>query len=1400
MTLRWQDIRTFNSSQNSAFEELVCQLAREEEIADKVQFFRIAAPDGGVEAYCVLSNGDEYGWQAKYFSSMGGSQWSQLTDSIKTALDKHPRLTKYYVCIPLDRQDPRKDNQAWFMDKWNDKVAEWQSHALTLGRNIEFEYWGSSELIHRLSLEKHAGRKLFWFSMDDFSDNWFKSRIETAIENLGERYTEELNVELEIATYFNAACRNQAFRQEVKQHFNTLLINLNKFSNEFESLLETSSADEFRNAVKIIKTIYEATQAAELESINLDSLQGSIKLVRQLVSNGEEYIEREADENRKKYLQHTLQKTWGGLSDFLMFLRRPSLHIANTPKVLLVGEAGIGKSHMLADIALKLIQQNKSCVLLLGQHFVTEDAPWTQILRNLLRIDCDEKQLLGALNAKAEAQGERLLLMIDAINEGKGRYFWPDHIRGFINVFSQYPWLGLVLSVRTSYRPLLIPEDIAAGKLVEIHHQGFKGIEYQASSRFFRQYGIQQPRVPLLNPEFSNPLFLKIFCEGIRRSGLTSIPTGFQGITKIFGFFIAAINKKLSEPKAFDYTVNKNLVDQVIKRLVEFKLSNKLATVSYDQAFDLAEEIVARFSNRRRFLDELISEGVLSKNIFSAGHGEYDEHVYLAYERLDDYFTASFLIDSYPDKESFKNGFHEEGLLSAFINNDYLNQGVVESLSTQLPERMGCELYELLGDKHFSDLHILDAFIHSLIWRKTESITEKLNTYINQFVLNDSRSFNSFFQMVYMVSADPEHPYNADFLNEYLMPYSLADRDEFWTPYLHEQNEGESSAMCRLIDWAILDEDKAYLSSESRLLAAKALAWLFTSTNIRFRDSATKALVVLLENQCTTIESLLTTFQACNDLYVVDRVFAASCGAVLRSEHLEGLGSLAEYIVNNVFAVDTEVCPHVLVRDYARNIVEYAIYKQVYELENASIIRPPYRSELPSSFPSNAEIDAYKFDYNAEGFQKHFWSQNTILSSMTTEYGRGISRYGDFGRYTFESALHAWECDANGLSNYACKLIFEKYGYDVEKHGEFDRHAFSGDRHRNKSERIGKKYQWIALYEILARLADNHQMVDESTRWRDEKQAIWYSGPWNPSVRNIDPTVVRNEKSSSNEFERLVNNVEYSDWTDTDKNWLGSTANLPCPKSLISVKDSQGIEWLVLENDYAWEEPSPIGQERYESSRKHLWYQLRSCLVKKGDADPLFSWLKNKNFMNNWFPTGHAFYQMFSREFFWSPAYRFFENPYYGGYGWKDISDREYKELPDIQVMPTSEGYRWEKGVGEKEVSSCLYPCQLIFSGIELNYSKNIGQWRDHNGKIICFDPSVGSDASPALVIRRDALQQFLLENDLQIFWTCRGEKNLLGTGMRGDETLKWLELSGVYRLGGDNLEGEFSTIDAGKS
>jgi len=185
----WGNIRSFNGSQNSAFEELVCQLARSETIVNGNRFIRVGAPDAGVEAYWVLEDGREYCWQTKFFDTMGISQWNQLDGSFKTALEKHPNLIKYIVCLPLDRQDPRIPSQNWFMDKWVEKTRGWKEYAAEHGRDVDFVYWGSSELLDLLSLEKHVGRRNFWFNQEEFSDKWFNDKLARSIEALGPRYT-----------------------------------------------------------------------------------------------------------------------------------------------------------------------------------------------------------------------------------------------------------------------------------------------------------------------------------------------------------------------------------------------------------------------------------------------------------------------------------------------------------------------------------------------------------------------------------------------------------------------------------------------------------------------------------------------------------------------------------------------------------------------------------------------------------------------------------------------------------------------------------------------------------------------------------------------------------------------------------------------------------------------------------------------------------------------------------------------------------------------------------------------------------------------------------------------------------------------------------------------------------
>ncbi len=110
MNVDWRSIRPLNGGRDKGFEELCSQLARWE-VAGQARFVRTGNPDAGVECYAIYGNDSECAWQAKYFLTLGDSQWTQIDRSVRTALGKHPRLGRYVICLPMDLPDARVTGQ-----------------------------------------------------------------------------------------------------------------------------------------------------------------------------------------------------------------------------------------------------------------------------------------------------------------------------------------------------------------------------------------------------------------------------------------------------------------------------------------------------------------------------------------------------------------------------------------------------------------------------------------------------------------------------------------------------------------------------------------------------------------------------------------------------------------------------------------------------------------------------------------------------------------------------------------------------------------------------------------------------------------------------------------------------------------------------------------------------------------------------------------------------------------------------------------------------------------------------------------------------------------------------------------------------------------------------------------
>ncbi len=1392
MNINWHNIRPINGDQKEGFEELVSQLARKEDIPDKSHFIRKGKPDAGVECLWILNDGTEWAWQAKYFtSSLDDSQWNQLDKSVQTVIIKHPKVVKYIIAIPIDPPDARIDKQKSMLQKWDERVEKWQGWAKSQNLTIEFVPWRHSDFIRRFQKPENAGFLKFWFDKEIFTDKWFNEKLELSIANLGNRYTPEINFELDIIKIFDGIARDNKFYAQLRKQFDDLLISLKKIKSGYEDSelsqqLSTlghfcdSLYQEYLNINSMKETRYDfeilESKMNEVTSI-LNSTGNRIDDLISTINNG--------SKARLEYLKYNIRNAYSDIVNFESFITSTTVKLFNTPYLLLDGEAGIGKSHLLADLANIRNMEQKYSILLLGQHFNREENPQKQIL-NQLDLNCRFDEFLEALNCKSQISGTRIIIFIDAINEGAGRKFWPDYLNGFIKMISKYSWLGLVFSIRSSYLKLF-EDNIKAlsNQLIRYTHYGFRNVEYEASKLFFKNYNIELPSVPLLHPEFQNPLFLKIFCEGLNRSDYTKIPDGIDGITKVFDFFIDSINKKLSSPKYFDYLPEINVVKKVIHRITKFKSTNNLYYIPIDNASEIISDIQTTHKISGNLAGMLISEGIISTNLFWNEEAEiYEEGIYISYERFDDHMVVSEILENVSN-ENIRKCFEVDGALYKFVKDEFAinsNTGIIEALSIQLPEKYGIELFELLREN--DNYEIAEAFVSSLLWRKNKTlIEEQVVDYINDVVLNFEGTHAYFWDTIIAVSINPKHCFNANKTHAVLSRYSLADRDAWWPQLIHDWYN-EDKSLKRLIDWAWSIEDKKHISDESIELASIMLSWFLTSTNRKLRDSATKALICILENRIHIVIKLLKKFENLNDPYVYERIFAVVYGCTLRTETKRNLKELCEYIYETIFQKE-KVYPHILLRDYARNIIEYTLIMEVELNIDAELIRPPYKSDFPP-IPQDIEIEKYEIDHNSSNFRDYYWSINKILYSMEVEHSRNgkIAHYGDFGRYIFQSAFYCWkELNVVDLKNIAIKKIFN-LGYSAEKHGQFDRKIGNRDRHYHETERIGKKYQWIALHELLAQLSDNYQMRAPWS-WGDEIEIVDYCGPWEPYLRDIDPSTIG--KYPLTNLMNIQPNIEYNNWYSDNHLWLKSISDLPDPKLLI---ENSSKEWVMLEGHYNITDERLLGNERYSIPQKSFWYIIKSYLVSTAQYETIYKWLLNKNFMNRWMPESHGRYEIFNREYYWSPAYQYFKKEYYGGEQLSKLYDKEKdKEIGDVIV--TTKSYLWEAeyDFSKENVVRLLKPCGRIVELLKLSYKNNESYMYSEDGELICFDNSERNSGDSRLYFRKSALMEFLEKHDYKIIWTVLCEKNIMG-GDDSDDYGNWPTGSGIYTIINDEITG----------
>lgn len=766
----WHAIRTVNNSQNEGFEEFVCQLAFREFDGGAGSFRRVGKPDGGKECFWNRPGHGLSMWQAKFFtSSLAATQWKQVEKSVKTAIDNHQELKDYYLCFALDLPDTKAKGKVSLLQKYREKVKDWQQYALNKGMEISFHYWGSSELIRRISKRENEGMKYFWFHQEEFLDSWFDHKNKEAINALGARYSTDLNVELEISQLFAGMAQDPFLKREIGARFKNA-------ASEYLRFERQPTGDDMQSSKELVvkhfsefrKAFYEL-QLGKGETIRYESLCSSLDNVLKPLNNiltGLYEMRYEAEKGKVRDYNRPFadqiritSDLRESISELRNFFYGDLVRLANNPYLLLVGDAGAGKSHLLADAVNQRKQNEQVSLLLLGENFTSKEAPWTQFLHNQLRKShLDEFVFLGALNAKAESMGSRIILFIDALNEGEGKSIWPRNLKTFIETIQQYKWLGLVLSLRSSYEKLIAPEESISDELILRRiHCGFADHEYTATKLFFQYYDIVLPSSPVLNPEFHNPLFLKLLCTSVKAMGRHQVPEGYDGITKIINLFLDAANSKLSGIDELNYDENKRLVHKTVFMVVGEMVNKQQDFLLYDEADVIADALFTNVcGNREPFLRRLLSEGIFNVDLRWDANGEDYQVVYLAYQRFQDHLYVAELLKQYLNKEKPEESF-TSGPLWDIIKNEMAclhNSNLVEALLIQLPETTGKELFTIVPSlKNYYSVN--KSWIDSLLWRKPETIEETANEYVNEYILDDEELFGHFLMMVLSAGMKP---------------------------------------------------------------------------------------------------------------------------------------------------------------------------------------------------------------------------------------------------------------------------------------------------------------------------------------------------------------------------------------------------------------------------------------------------------------------------------------------------------------------------------------------------------------------------------------------------------------------------------------------------------------------
>lgn len=759
------------------------------------------------------------------------------------------------------------------------------------------------------------------------------------------------------------------------------------------------------------------------------------------------------------------------------------------PYVLLRGQWGTGKTHLLCDVTKQWLDAGRATLLVLAKSFIGSGDVLSLVADEILR-GLTLAALIETLDRICEATQERALIIVDGINEGR-RAEWKAAVSNLLQLLANKKHVGLIVSCRTPFEEISIePHDLA--RFEPIEHYGFADQEFDAQTEFFRYYKLPLPEVPLLDEEFSRPLTLKLICESLKnltgkklREGFSGIASGQKGMTYVLESFVNTVGKfieqEFSLPDKSCWRLlkgDRSVADKMHSGIAPYMAANVCESVPPRVVLRIIATLFPHLDSKRRkeLLESLRVNGLLDEDMLWRRASSGTEHhvVYrLPYQRFSDHLIARHLLDLHLDKRSeqtIARSFARGSPLHRVFRSDrfrheYARAGWAQALITEFPESVKRivqpdrrELYFFLPRSARDLGRYFGPFINGLFWRDRGSCTKGTVRVVSAFLNKPGDNvWCTTIDAIVAVATKPQHPFNASRLCRYLSTFSMSERDRSWSEYLRQRYK--SPSVHRLLTWAE-HLGSTEMPEETAREMIVLLSLLLTTVERRDRDVATRALVLIGERYPRALFDQTLASLSFNDPYVRERMLAASYGVTMSLVDCQSavgfqahLSDFAKGLYRSMFARRAAFATHhVLTRDYALGVIRLALKLRPGLLgwHAQQRLSPPY-GDVPNPFPPPESV-----------------------TDADCKDGKSAIHM-DFGNYTIGRLIpHRNNYDDKHPEYVKVRRQIEwrirDLGFRQDDFASIDNYiARTSYRERDDggtTDRYGKKYSWIAYFEM----------------------------------------------------------------------------------------------------------------------------------------------------------------------------------------------------------------------------------------------------------------------------------------------------------------------------------------------